>query len=89
SIVKEIHKPIVRERGAFICGKFDQYKRDIPYSTIVQAFQTLARQILTQPENQLFTWKTRIQAALGNNGRLITDFIPEVELIVGEQPSIP
>ncbi|MEH2413704.1 AAA family ATPase [Nostoc sp.] len=89
SIVKEIHKPIVRERGAFICGKFDQYKRDIPYSTIVQAFQILARQILTEPKAQLATWKKRIQAALGNTGRLITDVIPEVELIVGEQPFIP
>ncbi len=89
SLVKEIHKPIVRERGIFICGKFDQYKRDIPYSTIVQAFQTLARQILTQPEDKLNTWKKRIQAALGNNGRLITDVIPEVELIVGEQSPIP
>ncbi|MEH1932333.1 MAG: AAA family ATPase [Nostoc sp.] len=89
SIVKEIHKPIVRERGAFISGKFDQYKRDIPYSTIVQAFQTLVRQILTEPEDQLATWKKQIQAALGNNGRLITDVIPEVELIVGEQSPIP
>jgi PAS domain S-box-containing protein len=89
SLVKEIHKPIVRERGVFISGKFDQYKRDIPYSTIVQAFQTLARQILTQPENQLATWKKRIQTALGNNGKLITDVIPEVELIVGEQSPIP
>ncbi|MEH2291942.1 AAA family ATPase [Nostoc sp.] len=89
SLVKEIHKPIVKERGVFICGKFDQYKRDIPYSTIVQAFQTLVRQILTQPKDQLATWKKRIQAALGNNGRLITDVIPEVELIVGEQSPIP
>ncbi|MEH2060244.1 MAG: AAA family ATPase [Nostoc sp.] len=89
SLVKEIHKPIVRERGVFIPGKFDQYKRDIPYSTIVQAFQTLARQILTQPEDQLATWKKEIQAALGNNGRLIADVIPEVELIIGEQSYIP
>ncbi|QFS48617.1 AAA family ATPase [Nostoc sphaeroides] len=89
SLVKEIHKPIVRERGVFISGKFDQYKRDIPYSTIVQAFQTLVRQILTQSEARLATWKKRIQAALGNNGRLIADVIPEVELIVGEQPPIP
>ncbi|MEH1783419.1 MAG: AAA family ATPase [Nostoc sp.] len=89
SLVKEIHKPIVRERGVFICGKFDQYKRDIPYSTIVQAFQTLARQILTEPEGQLSNWKKEIQAALGNNGKLITDVIPEVELIVGEQSPIP
>ncbi|MBE8997295.1 AAA family ATPase [Nostoc sp. LEGE 12447] len=89
SLVKEIHKPIVRERGVFISGKFDQYKRDIPYSTIVQAFQTLVRQILTEPEEQLANWKKRIQAVLGNNGRLIADVIPEVELIVGEQPPIP
>ena len=89
SLVKEIHKPIVRERGVFISGKFDQYKRDIPYSTIVQAFQTLARQILTEPEDKLATWKKRIQAALGNNGTLIADVIPEVELIVGKQPPIP
>jgi PAS domain S-box-containing protein len=89
SLVKEIHKPIVRERGVFISGKFDQYKRDIPYSTIIQAFQTLVRQILTEPEDQLANWKKRIQVALGNNGRLIADVIPEVELIVGEQPPIP
>ncbi|MDZ7991351.1 MAG: AAA family ATPase [Nostoc sp. EfeVER01] len=89
TLVKEIHKPIVRERGVFISGKFDQYKRDIPYSTIVQAFQTLARQILTEPKDQLATWKKRIQAALGNNGKLITDVITEVELIVGEQSHIP
>ncbi|MEA5602154.1 AAA family ATPase [Nostoc sp. UHCC 0252] len=89
SVVKEIHKPIVRERGIFICGKFDQYKQDIPYSTIVQAFQTLARQILTQPKDQLANWKKQIQAALGNNGKLIADVIPEVKLIVGEQPPIP
>ena len=89
SLVKEIHKPIVKERGVFICGKFDEYKRDIPYSTIVQAFQTLIRQILTEPEDKLATWKKRIQAALGNNGRLIADLIPELKLIIGEQSHIP
>ena len=89
SLVKEIHKPIVKERGVFICGKFDEYKRDIPYSTIVQAFQTLVRQILTEPEDKLTTWKKRIQAALGNNGRLIADLIPELKLIIGEQSHIP
>ncbi|MEH2117156.1 AAA family ATPase [Nostoc sp.] len=89
SLVKEIHKPIVKEHGVFICGKFDEYKRDIPYSTIVQAFQTLVRQILTEPEDKLATWKKRIQAALGNNGRLIADLIPELKLIIGEQSHIP
>ncbi|MBW4562811.1 MAG: AAA family ATPase [Mojavia pulchra JT2-VF2] len=88
SLVNELQKPIVKAKGIFITGKFDQYKRDIPYFTLVQAFQTLVRQILTESEDKLTTWKTRIQAALGNSGKLITDVIPEVELIVGKQPSV-
>jgi serine/threonine protein kinase len=89
SLVNELHKPIVRSRGIFISGKFDQYKRDIPYATIVQAFQTLVRQLLTEPEDNLAIWKTQIQTALGNNGKLITDMIPEVEWVIGEQPPVP
>ncbi len=89
SLVNELHKPIVRSRGIFISGKFDQYKRDIPYATIVQAFQALVRQLLTEPKDSLATWKTKIQAALGNNGKLITDVIPEVEWVIGEQPAVP
>ena len=89
SLVNELHKPIVQTQGIFISGKFDQYKRDIPYSTIVQAFQGLVRQLLTESEEKLVIWRDRIQSAVGNNGKLITDVIPEVELIIGEQPPIP
>ncbi len=89
SLVNELHKPVIRERGSFISGKFDQYKRDVPYATIVQAFQMLVRQILTESEARLGTWKAHIQAALGSNGKLILDVIPEVELIIGEQPLVP
>ena len=89
SLVNELHKPIVQTRGLFISGKFDQYKRDIPYATIVQAFQGLVRQLLTEPEATLMLWRDRIQAAVGHSGRLITDVIPEVALIIGAQPAIP
>ncbi|MEP0912570.1 AAA family ATPase [Leptolyngbya sp. GB1-A1] len=89
SLVNELHKPIVQTRGIFISGKFDQYKRDIPYTTIVQAFQGLVRQLLAEPKEKLVIWRDRIQSAVGNNGRLITDVIPEVTLIIGEQPPIP
>jgi PAS domain S-box-containing protein len=89
SLINELHKPIVQTQGIFISGKFDQYKRDIPYSTIVQAFQGLVRQLLTQSEEILMIWRDRIRAAVGNNGKLITDVIPEVALIIGEQPPIP
>src|SRR5262249_33581459 len=31
SVVNELHKVLVSPRGLFASGKFDQYKRDIPY----------------------------------------------------------
>jgi predicted ATPase/signal transduction histidine kinase/CheY-like chemotaxis protein len=89
ALVNEVHKPIVRQRGYFISGKFDQFKRDIPYASLIQAFQELIRQLLTESEAQLQTWKQKLLDALGSNGQVIIDVIPEMELIIGEQPLVP
>ncbi|GET40563.1 trifunctional serine/threonine-protein kinase/ATP-binding protein/sensor histidine kinase [Microseira wollei] len=89
SIIKEIHKPIVRQRGYFIAGKFDQFKRNIPYASITQAFQSLIGQLLTEPADKLQIWKNKLLEALGQNGQVIIDVIPQVELIIGKQPEIP
>ncbi|WP_089093848.1 AAA family ATPase [Nodularia sp. NIES-3585] len=88
ALVNEIHKPITQRRGYFINGKFDQLQRDIPYSAITQAFQCLIRQLLSEAEIILQTWKDKILAALGNNGQIIIDVIPELEKIIGKQPSV-
>lgn len=89
AVVSALYQPIARERGRFIGGKFDQYKRDIPYATIVQAFRELIRDILSSGDASLAEWRTRLVGALGNNGRVITNVIPEVELVVGPQPFVP
>ncbi|MBW4576210.1 MAG: AAA family ATPase [Aphanothece sp. CMT-3BRIN-NPC111] len=89
ALVNEVHKPIVRQRGYFISGKFDQFKRDIPYTSLIQAFQDLIRQLLTESEAVLQTWKQKLLKALGNIGQVIIDVIPEVKLIIGEQPPVP
>ncbi|PTL82111.1 AAA family ATPase [Vitiosangium sp. GDMCC 1.1324] len=89
ALVYELHKPIVREQGFFISGKFDQYKRDIPYSTIVQAFRELVLEILAESEERISAFRQRLLGALGSNGQLIVDVIPPVELVVGRQPPVP
>jgi len=89
ALVNEIHKPIVRQHGYFISGKFDQFKRNIPYASLIQAFQELMRQLLTESEARLQTWRQELLAALGSNGKVITDVIPEVEIIIGKQPPVP
>ncbi|MFH0843205.1 MAG: AAA family ATPase [Bacteroidota bacterium] len=89
ALVNEIHIPIVEKRGYFISGKFDRLKRNIPYSALTQAFQDLIRQILIESESQIKQWKTKILDAVGPNGQVIIDVIPEIELIIGKQPAVP
>lgn len=89
SVVNELHKVLIPRRGLFASGKFDQYKRDIPYATLAQAFQTLIREILVKSETEVEQWRGTIQEAVGPNGQLIVNLIPEVEFILGKQPSVP
>jgi PAS domain S-box-containing protein len=89
SVVNELHKVLVPSRGLFAAGKFDQYKRDIPYATLAQAFQTLIRQILVKSEAEVEQWRSTILESLGPNGQLIVNLVPEVEFIVGKQPPVP
>jgi predicted ATPase len=89
SLVYELQKPIVRKRGFFASGKFDQYERDIPYSTVVQAMTGLVHEILTGTDERIAAWRTQLLGALGVNGQLILDVIPAVELVIGEQPPVP
>jgi PAS domain S-box-containing protein len=89
SLVNELHKPLVPPRGFFASGKFDQYKRDIPYATLAQAFQSLIRPILAKNEEEVGRWRNEIRAALSPNGQLMVDLVPELKLIIGEQPPVP
>jgi PAS domain S-box-containing protein len=88
SVVNELHKVLVPPRGLFASGKFDQYKREIPYSTLAQAFQSLIRALLTKTEVELNSWREALGEALEPNGLLIVDLVPELKLIIGEQPPV-
>ncbi|MBD2435590.1 ATP-binding sensor histidine kinase [Nostoc sp. FACHB-110] len=87
AVVNEVHKPIVRQRGYFIKGKYDQFQRDIPFSAFVQAFRDLMGQLLTESDIQIQQWKNKILDAVGENGQVIIEVIPELAKIIGEQPA--
>ncbi|HTI17411.1 MAG TPA: AAA family ATPase [Trinickia sp.] len=89
SVVNELHKVLVPPRGLFAAGKFDQYKRDIPYSTLAQAFESLVRPLLGKSDEELTGWRDALIEALGPNGRLIVDIVPELKFVVGDQPPVP
>jgi PAS domain S-box-containing protein len=89
SIVNELQPVLVPPRGLFAAGKFDQYKRDIPYTTLAQAFQRLVRSLLAKSDVELGHWREALREALGPNGQLIVDLVPDLRLIIGEQPPLP
>jgi len=88
ALVQEIYKPITQRKGYFIAGKFDQFQRNVPYSAMVSAFKGFVQQLLTENPESLEQWKTKFLHALGVNGQVIIDVIPEIELIIGPQPPI-
>jgi PAS domain S-box-containing protein len=89
SVVNELHKALVPPRGLFVAAKFDKFKRDIPYATLAQAIQNLIQLLLSKNETELDEWRDVLREALGPNGQLMVDLIPELKIIIGEQPQVP
>ncbi|HVY31790.1 MAG TPA: AAA family ATPase [Polyangiaceae bacterium] len=88
ALVRELAKPVVAANGIFCTGKFDQFQRDVPYAPIVRAFRDLMTLILAGSDERLALWRQRLSDAVGINGRLITDLLPEVTLVIGAQPPV-
>src|SRR5262249_15227122 len=88
SVVHELHKALVPPRGLFAAGKFDQYKRDIPYATLAQAFRSLVRYILGKSDAEVGRWRDALREALGANAQLMLNLIPELEFVIGPQPPV-
>lgn len=89
SLIRSLRKKVRDTSGIFIEGKFDPYQTEIPYFTLVQGLKQMVAFLLTKNEEELDYWKKRLIHALGNLGRVMTDMVPELTLIIGEQPELP
>jgi PAS domain S-box-containing protein len=88
ALIDEVHKPITRQHGYFITGKFDQFNRNLPLSGFVQAFRDLIGQLANESDARLASWNSKILAAVGTNGRVLIEVMPELERIIGVQPPV-
>jgi diguanylate cyclase (GGDEF)-like protein len=89
AVVNEVQKPIVARRGCFLAGKFDQFQRDVPYASLIQAFQGLVRQLLGEPEETLRQWAGKLRGALGSGLGVMVELIPQLALVVGPIEAVP
>ena len=88
SVVNELHKALVVKRAVFATGKCDEFKRDIPYGTLAQAFRSVVREVLGKSDAEVGAWRDAFVEAMGRSGQLIVNLVPELELIIGEQPTL-
>lgn len=89
TLVHELYRPLVIKRGNFIFGKFDQFKKNAPYSAFIQAFEDFTNQLLTKEKKEIEFWRERIQLAIGDNGQVILDVVPMLASIIGKQKTLP
>src|SRR5262249_31237242 len=89
ALVDELQRHVVPSRGLFVSGKFDQYKRNIPYATLAEALRKVARHTLHQDDEVVARFAFAIQEAVGGNGQLLLDLVPEMEVVIGKQPPVP
>lgn len=87
-LVKQIQQPIIEKKAIFISGKFDQFKRNIPYFSFIEAFNDLISSLLSESEEKIEYWRQRLTMVLGENGGLITEVIPYLEKVIGKQPPV-
>ncbi|GHE97444.1 ATP-binding hybrid sensor histidine kinase/response regulator [Thalassotalea profundi] len=87
-LIKEIHHPINEEKSYFASGKFEQYKKSTAYFALIESLKELIEQILGESKEELAQWRSIIQQELADNGRLITDLIPDLSLIIGPQKPV-
>ncbi len=89
ALVNEIGKPLVRQRGYLIQGKFDQFQRSTPYSAVAIAFRSLIQQLLAESSERQQAWRQKILAAVAPNGQVLIDLLPDIASVIGAQPAVP
>ncbi|NLC67246.1 MAG: serine/threonine-protein kinase PknK [Clostridiaceae bacterium] len=87
-LINEIIMPAAMEKGYYGYGKFNQYNHGMPYKPVIDALGSIVRQVMTESRENLESWRSEILRALGRSGSVITELIPEVEMIIGRQPSV-
>ncbi len=88
TLVESIQNDINEAGGYFIEGRFEQFQHNIPYSAWIEAFGDFTNQLLTQDNAQLEEWKQKILKSVGSNSAALTNVIPRLNLIVGNQKEV-
>jgi PAS domain S-box-containing protein len=89
TLVREMRKTLLEKRGNYFEGKFERLQCNVPYSGWIQVFEGFVDYLLKENETELASWKQAILGGVGGIGRVLTDILPNLELVIGTQPEVP
>jgi len=84
ALMPELHRPLALDGGYLVQGKFDLYRRHLPYSGFVTVLQSLVDQIRSESDTRVKQWCDALLGGLGNLAAVMIGFIPDLALILGE-----
>ncbi|CAH1219731.1 Adaptive-response sensory-kinase SasA [Paenibacillus allorhizoplanae] len=87
-LIAEAMKTIMKDVGWFLSGRFEPNKHHVSYHAIAKALRELVRQLLTGKDDQLAEYRVQLLRVLGSSGKVLIDLVPELELLIGEQPAV-
>ncbi len=88
TLVSELNAATVARNGHFLTGKSSDGETT-PYAAFIQAFSELVQHLLTAGVARMREWRERLLDAVGANGKIFIDLVPDLELIIGKQPEPP
>ncbi|WP_308301915.1 diguanylate cyclase domain-containing protein [Frankia sp. AgKG'84/4] len=86
ALVNELRPIVAGVNGWFVAGKFDQYRRDLEYDGVRQAFRALIRPLLAEPDSDLAEIRERLLSTLGPNAGLAAAVVPELKALLKVDP---
>lgn len=89
ALVHDLREPTYAIQGHFATGRFEPFHSEIPYQAIQTALRGMLQELLTEGRSRLLFWKTRLLQALGENGGVLVQLLPELSLLLGPIPTIP
>ncbi len=88
ALANELQSHVAQQNGYFISGRFNQHDQGVPYSALIESLRSLINQVLTESDESLKQWRTKLVEVLGTNGQVIIHMLPEAALILGSQPAL-
>ncbi len=89
TLASDAGRTVLAHGGRFASGKFDQLRRDIPYSAFIEAFQELIRQLLAEDRASFDKWREQIRGALPFHAQVVVQVLPQLELLLGPRAAVP